>query len=664
MLENFMDIEEQKRRAQELREQLNYHNQRYYVQDSPEISDYDYDMMLRELEQLEAANPQLITSDSPTQRVGGEAVGLFEHVRHAVVMESLQDVFSREEVFSFDVKVRETEPDITYVVEPKIDGLSVSLEYENGLFVRGSTRGDGVTGEDVTANLRTIRSIPLKLNTSLDFIEVRGEVHIPHDSFLKIVEQQELNDEKSFKNCRNAAAGSLRQKNPKITATRGLDIFIFNIQRLEGASITTHSEGHMLLKSLGFKVIPDYKICHNIEAVFDEIKQIGDRRGSLPYDIDGAVVKIDALETRRQLGSTAKFPRWAVAYKFPPEEKETKLTAVDVNVGRTGVLTPTAVLEPVTLAGTTVGRATMHNQDFIDGLNVAIGDMVIVSKAGDIIPEIISVTKHNGGAPYKMPESCPSCGSPVFREEGEAALRCTNAECPAQLLRHLIHFSSRGAMDIDGLGPAIIEGLVSNGYVKSPADLYYLDASAVRDMERMGEKSVSNLITAIEKSKSAGLARLIYALGIRNVGQKAAKVIATRLKNMDRLFEVTAEELTSIDEIGGIIAQSVLEFFELQSTAHLISRLREADVLMDDNTETAVDTRFTGLTFVLTGTLPTYSRDEASHIIENFGGKVSGSVSKKTAYVLAGEEAGSKLVKAESLGVKIISEAQFNEMIK
>jgi DNA ligase (NAD+) len=664
MLENFMDIEEQKKRAQELREKLRYHNQRYYVQDSPEISDYDYDMMLRELEQIETANPQLITSDSPTQRVGGEAVGLFEPVRHDVVMESLQDVFSREEVFAFDVKVHETEPDITYVVEPKIDGLSVSLEYENGLFVRGSTRGDGVTGEDVTANLRTIRSIPLKLNTPLPFIEVRGEVHIPHDSFFKIVEQQELNDEKPFKNCRNAAAGSLRQKNPKITATRGLDIFIFNIQRLEGASIATHSEGHMLLKSLGFKVIPDYKICHNIETVFDEINQIGDRRGSLPYDIDGAVVKIDALQTRRELGSTAKFPRWAVAYKFPPEEKETTLTAVDVNVGRTGVLTPTAVLDPVTLAGTTVGRATMHNQDFIDALSVAVGDIVVVSKAGDIIPEIISVTKHNGGVPYKMPESCPSCGSPVFREAGEVALRCTNAECPAQLLRHLIHFSSRGAMDIDGLGPAIIEGLVSNGYVKSPADLYYLDVSAVKDMERMGEKSANNLITAIEKSKSAGLARLIYALGIRNVGQKAAKVIATRLKNMDRLFEVTAEELTSIDEIGGIIAQSILDFFELQSTTHLVTRLKDAGVLMEDNTETAADTRFEGFTFVLTGTLPTYSRDEASHLIENLGGKVSGSVSKKTAYVLAGEEAGSKLVKAQSLGVKVISEAQFDDMIK
>lgn len=660
-------MQEESRRAQELRTLINYHNNKYYVQDSPEISDYDYDMLLRELERIEAAHPELVTPDSPTQRVGGKALTLFEPVRHAVVMESLQDVFSRDEVYAFDARVRETEPELSYVVEPKIDGLSVSLEYENGVFVRGSTRGDGVTGEDVTANLRTIRSIPLRLNAALPFIEVRGEVHMPHDKFFKLVENQELNDEKPFKNCRNAAAGSLRQKNQKITAARGLDIFIFNIQRLEGAAVATHSDGHLLLKSLGFKVIPDYKICKNIDGVFAEIQRIGERRGSLSYDIDGAVVKIDQLDIRGRLGSTAKFPRWAVAFKFPPEEKKTKLVGIDINVGRTGVLTPTAVLEPVTLAGSTVGRATLHNQDFIDGLNVAVGDTVVVRKAGDVIPEIIGVAQNGGGIPYKMPQTCPSCGSPVFREQDEAALRCTNAECPAQLLRHLIHFSSRGAMDIEGLGPSIIEALVSNGFVKSPADIYYLDMEAIKGIERMGEKSVSNLFEAIEKSKSAGLARLVFALGIRNVGQKAAKLIAAEFRTMDKLFEVTRDELMSIDEIGAVIAQSTAEFFALASTAHLVKRLREAGVLMEDRAEApaeaTADTRFSSMTFVLTGSLPTYTRDEASHIIENFGGKVSGSVSKKTTYVLAGEDAGGKLTKAQSLGVEVINEAQFKEMI-
>lgn len=659
-----MDTEEIKRRLKELRDKLHYHNNLYYVKDNPQISDYEYDMMLRELEEIEAAHPELITPDSPTQRVGGKALGMFEPVRHEVVMESLQDVFSHEEVKAFDSRVRETEKEVTYVVEPKIDGLSVSLEYENGIFVRGSTRGDGVTGEDVTANLRTVRSIPLKLSESLPFIEVRGEVHMPHKNFFKLVEMQELNDEKPFKNCRNAAAGSLRQKNPKITAARGLDIFIFNIQRLEGAEIKTHSEGHELLKKLGFKVIPDYKICNTVNEAIAEIENIGARRGNLPYDIDGAVVKIDSFSTRQKLGSTAKFPRWAVAFKFPPEEKETKLKDIEINVGRTGVLTPTAVLEPVTLAGTTVGRATLHNQDFMDSLGVAVGDMVVVRKAGDIIPEIVSVTKHCGGEQFKIPKICPSCGSPVFREEGEAAFRCENAECPAQLLRHLIHFSSRNAMDIDGLGPAIIEALVSKGLVKSPADLYFLDMHTVENLERMGEKSAANLIDAIEKSKSAGLSRLIYAIGIRNVGQKAAKLLAAHYKTMDRLFEAAVDELVTIEDIGEVIAQSTVDFFKLNSTRHLVDRLREAGVEMKDETGEISDTRFAGLTFVLTGTLPTFTRDEASKIVEKFGGKVSGSVSKKTSYVLAGEDAGNKLVKAQALGVNIIDENKFNEMIK
>lgn len=655
---------EPEKRAEELRSLINYHNYRYYVLDSPEIEDYEYDKMLRELEEIETEHPELITSDSPTQRIGGSVLSMFDPVRHEVVMESLQDLFSYDEVAEFDKRVREIEKDITYVVEPKIDGLSVSLEYENGLFVRGSTRGDGVTGEDVTANLRTIRSIPLRLNSPIPFIEVRGEVFMPHEKFFKLVEQQELNGEKTFKNCRNAAAGSLRQKDPKITSARGLDIFVFNIQRIDGADLKTHSQGHELLKKLGFKVIPDYKVCTNIKQVVNEIENIGSRRGGLSYDIDGAVVKIDSYETRRRLGSTAKFPRWAAAFKFPPEEKKTRLLDIDVNVGRTGVLTPTAVLEPVTLAGTTVSRATLHNQDFIDGLNVAVGDIVVVRKAGDIIPEIIGVAQSSGGNAYKMPEVCPSCGSPVFREKGEAALRCTNADCPAQLLRHLIHFASRGAMDIDGLGPAIIETLVSRGMVRSPADLYYLDADEIVNIDRMGKKSASNLISSIEKSKNAGLARLIYAFGIRNVGQKAAKLIAGRFKTMDKLFSATQDELSQINEIGDVIAQSTFDFFRLKSTAHLVERLRSAGVLMEDTTENTSDMRFAGKTFVLTGTLPTYSRSEATKLIESFGGKVSGSVSKKTTYVLAGEDPGSKLAKAQSLGVEVISESKFKEMIR
>lgn len=651
-------------RANELREKLNYSNYKYYVEDDPEISDYEYDHLLRELEDIEKAHPELSTPDSPTKRVGGKALNDFSPVHHEVTMESLADVFSKEEVFAFDKKVRETEKGITYVVEPKIDGLSVSLEYENGVFVRGSTRGDGVTGEDVTENLRTVRSIPLRLKRDIPFIEVRGEVHMSHKNFNKLVEEQENNNEKTFKNCRNAAAGSLRQKNPKITAKRGLDIFIFNIQRLEGETITKHSDGHKLLKELGFKVIPDYKICNNIDDAFKEIENIGNRRGTLAFDIDGAVVKIDDFEERKRLGSTAKFPRWAVAFKFPPEEKKTKLLSIEINVGRTGVLTPTAILDPVTLAGSTVGRATLHNQDFIDNLGVSVGDNVIVRKAGDVIPEIVQVTEKLGQGVYKIPEICPSCGSPVFREEGESALRCTNAECPAQLLRHLIHFASRDAMDIDGLGPAIIEGLVNKELIKSPADLYYLSVDSIKTLERMGDKSATNLFEAIRKSKEAGLARLLYALGIRNVGQKAAKLIAEKYPSIDKLFEVKEQELSDIDSIGEIIAQSVFDFFKLESTQHIVRRLREANVVMEEETKQIEDNRFDGSTFVLTGTLPTYSRNEAAEIIENFGGKVSSSVSKKTTYVLAGEDAGSKLVKAQTLGLNIITEQQFKDMIE
>jgi DNA ligase (NAD+) len=657
-----MSIEDSKKRAEELREQLNYHSRRYYVEDNPEISDYDYDMMLRELEGIEAANPVLVTPDSPTQRVGGAAVNLFDEVRHEVPMESLQDVFSLGEVTEFDERMRASGSEISYVVEPKIDGLSVSLEYENGVFVLGSTRGDGLVGEDVTSNLRTVKSIPLKLARPLPFIEVRGEVYMPHASFLELVKGQELSDEKPFKNPRNAAAGSLRQKNPKITASRGLAIFVFNIQRIEGEEVTSHSQGHALLKSLGFTVVP-CRTCETIGQVHGEIEQIGGHRNGLPYDIDGAVVKIDSLALRRRLGSTAKFPRWAVAFKFPPEEKPTRLVDIEINVGRTGALTPTAVLEPVTLAGTTVARATLHNGDFISEKCVKPGDLVIVRKAGDVIPEIVSVAESGGGAPYKMPEVCPSCGSPVSREPDEAVLRCTNAECPAQLLRHLIHFASRDAMNIDGLGPAILESLVSNGLFKTPADLYHLTAESLIQLERMGEKSADNLLASIERSKNAGLARLLYALGIRQAGQKAARLIAERLRDMDRLFEVTQEELCSIDEIGGIIAESVVQFFALPATAHLIGQLKAAGVDMTAHLAQLTDARFAGMTFVLTGSLPTYTRDEASQLIEKYGGKTVASVSKKTSIVLAGEEAGSKLDKAIKLGVRVINEEEFKSMI-
>ena len=655
-----MDAEQLKERAEYLREKINLNNYKYYVEDNPDIDDYDYDLLLRELEELETEHPEFITTDSPTQRIGGKAVNLFTEVRHIVTMESLQDVFSKGEVLTFDERIFTAVGRTSYVVEPKIDGLSVSLEYENGVFVRGSTRGDGEIGEDVTANIRTVRSIPLKLRRAIPFIEVRGEVYMPHSSFLELLKRQELNDEKPFKNPRNAAAGSLRQKNPKITATRGLDIFVFNIQRLEGETIAQHSKGHELLKELGFRVVPNYKVCQTIDEALGVIEEIGSKRGSLPFDIDGAVIKIDDFSIRSRLGSTSKFPRWAVAYKFPPEEKQTKLCDIEINVGRTGALTPTAVLEPVTLAGTTVSRATLHNEDFIKEKGIRLGDIVTVRKAGDVIPEIVGVTQKNLTAPpYQMPQSCPSCGSPVQREEGEAVLRCTNAECPAQLLRHLIHFAARDAMDIEGLGPAIIELLVSNNLVASPADLFYLKMDDLAPLERMGKKSAQNLINAIEKSKESGLARLLFGLGIRQVGQKAAKLIAERLYDIDRLFTVAKEELCTIDEIGGIIADSVVTFFALKGTAHLIERLKTAGVNMQEAIKMLEDNYFAGMTFVLTGTLPNYTRDEATAIIEKLGGKVVGSVSKKTSLVLAGEEAGSKLDKALSLGVRVINEEEF-----
>lgn len=657
------DFEMAQKRAEELREQLNYHSRRYYEDDAPEIADDEYDGMLRELEELEAAHPELITPDSPTQRVGGRADSQFAPVTHAVAMESLQDGFSEDEVRDFDRRVREAVEAPQYVVEPKIDGLSVSLEYENGLFVRGSTRGDGQVGEDITVNLRTIRAIPLRIREALPFLEVRGEVYMPRESFVKLTEQQEIREEKPFKNPRNAAAGSLRQKDARVTASRGLSIFVFNIQQAEGKTLSGHRESLDYLKALGFQTVPFYSRYDDIEAVLREIRRIGEIRGTLPFDIDGAVVKVDRFTQREALGSTSKFPKWALAYKYPPEEKQTKLIDIEINVGRTGVLTPTAVLEPVLLAGSTVSRATLHNEDMIREKDIRLGDTVIVRKAGDIIPEVLSVVSHRPDAqPYEMPGLCPSCGAPVHREEGESALRCNNAECPAQLMRVLIHFCSRDAMDIEGLGPAVVELLVGQGLVRTPADLYRLRAQDVEPLERMGKKSAENLIEAIERSKKNDLSRLIFALGIRHIGQKAAKLLALRFGAMEALSKATAEEMEAIDGFGAIMAESAASFFALPQTADLLAQLRGCGVNMESMEQPRSDA-LAGKTFVLTGTLPTLTRAQATEMIEKRGGKAASSVSKKTSFVLAGEEAGSKLKKANDLGVPIITEEQFLDMM-
>ena len=655
-----MDALIAQKKIQELSELLRYHNRKYYIEDSPEIEDFEYDALLRELENLENEFPQFKREDSPTQMVGGAALKLFTPVIHTVKMESLQDVFSFDELRSFAEKI-DTER-TKFSLEPKIDGLSVSLEYSGGLFYRGSTRGDGIEGEDVTANLLTIKSIP----KVIDFdgqLEVRGEVYMPRDSFLKLVERQELNGEAPAKNPRNAAAGSLRQKNSKITAERELDIFVFNIQRIEGKEFKTHIESLDFLTSLGFKTLPSYKACETIEEAIEEIERIGNSRGEFSYDIDGAVIKVDNLDYRTELGSTAKYPKWAAAYKYSPEEKETVLKNIEIAVGRTGALTPTAEFDPIQLAGTTVSRATLHNEDFITSKGIAIGDTIVVRKAGDIIPEVLCVSKHSGADVYKMPSVCPSCNSPVSREEGEAVIRCTNADCPAQVLRHLIHFTSRDAMDIEGMGPAVLEQLVGAGVIAKIDDIYTLKAEDISSLERLGEKSAENLINAIENSKQNDLAKLIFAFGIRHIGSKAAKLISEHFGNMDAVLGATAEDFEAIEGFGGILAKSAAEFFSLSESKNMIQRLRESGLNMNSLKEVS-DTRFQGKTFVLTGTLPTYSRKEASDIIESFGGKVSSSVSKKTNFVLAGEEAGSKLDKAAALGVQIINEAEFNEMIK
>ncbi|MGE9970906.1 NAD-dependent DNA ligase LigA [Candidatus Pseudoscillospira sp. SGI.172] len=657
-------MNEQQEIAQ-LREELERANYEYYVLDQPTMSDFAFDRKLRRLEELETAHPELATPDSPTRRVGGKAAEGFEEVVHRMPLESLQDVFSLEELEEFDQRVRESVEGAVYDVEPKVDGLSVALEYENGVFVRGATRGDGRVGEDVTENLRTIRSIPMRLPEALPRLIVRGEVFMPRSVFARLNEERELRGQPLFANPRNAAAGSLRQLDPKIAAQRRLDILVFNIQYVEGKTFTEHVETLDYLKSQRFRVIP-HTICGSIAQCGGCIRAIGDGREEFDFDIDGAVIKVNSLSDRETLGSTAKFPRWAAAYKYPPEQKPSRVLDIVVQVGRTGVLTPKAVVEPVRLAGTTVTNATLHNQDFITEKDVRVGDTVLVQKAGEIIPEIVSVLKERrpeGTTPYFLPGRCPVCGSPVVRDEDGAALRCTGAECPAQLLRHLVHFASRDAMDIEGLGPAAVENLVSAGLLKAPGDLYHLRAEDVEPLDRMGKKSAENLIAAIDKSRQNDLSRLLFAFGIRQVGQKAAQVLARQFGSLDALAEAGAEALTAVPDIGAITAESLTAWFRDPQSRHLIETLKEAGVNMESRAQPVGD-QLAGLTFVLTGELTAFTRKEAGERIQALGGKVSGSVSKKTSYVVAGESAGSKLRKAQELGVPVLDETAFQALLE
>lgn len=656
---------EPKQEIEQLTKELERHNHLYYVLDRPEIADYEYDGMLRRLEALEAQYPEYASPISPTKRVGGEALSQFEKVRHTVPLESLQDVFSFEELREFDARVREQVADLEYTVEPKVDGLSVALEYVDGRFVRGATRGDGLIGEDVTENLKTIRSIPMTLDDAPSRLIVRGEVFMPKSVFETLNADREVRGEALFANPRNAAAGSLRQLDPKIAAARQLDILVFNLQLAEGIGFETHSQTLDYLRDHHFKVIP-YTCCRDMDTAETLVRRIDEGRYDLSYDIDGAVIKVNRLEDRRLLGSTAKFPRWAAAFKYPPEIKPTVVQDILVQVGRTGVLTPKAVVSPVRLAGTTVTNATLHNQDFISEKDIRIGDTVLIRKAGEIIPEILEVdyTKRPADAvPYHLPEVCPVCGAPVLRDEDGAAFRCTGAECPAQLARNLTHFVSREAMDIDGLGSAIVEQLISAGLVHTPADLYTLEREKVEQLERMGKQSTDNLLRAIENSKQNDLSRLLNAFGIRQVGTKAAKVLARTFGSLDALMAATEEELTEVPDIGAITAANLTRWFADSQSRDLIARLRKAGVNFESQ-EQIQDSRFTGMTFVLTGALSLFTRDEATAKIEAMGGKAASSVSKKTSYVVAGENAGSKLKKANELGIPVLSEQDFLEMLK
>lgn len=657
-----MDIRAQ---IEKLREEINRHNYLYHVLDDPAIDDFEYDALMKKLIKLEEEHPELKTADSPTARIGGAPLSSFAQVSHQVPLESLADVFSHEELRAFHKRMQTTVSHIEYTVEPKVDGLSVALIYENGVFTRGATRGNGLVGEDITENLKTIKSIPLKIDDAPELLIVRGEVFMPDAVFESLNEEREIRGEKLFANPRNAAAGTMRQLDPKVVSSRKLDMLIFRIMLVKGKDFTKDSETLEYLKEKKFKVIP-YKICGDLESCVAEINRLSEARDSFPFGIDGAVVNINSLSDRARLGSTSKSPRWAVAYKYPPEKKETVLKDITVQVGRTGVLTPRAIVEPVRLAGTTVTAATLHNQDFIDEKDIRIGDTVVVRKAGEIIPEVIEVVlskRPEYALPFKLPGVCPECGSPVTRDADGAAVRCTGAECPAQLLRNIVHFASKGAMDITGLGVSVAKLLIENGLISSAADLYYLKAEDIANLERMGKKSSENLISAIENSKSRGMAKLIAALGIRQVGEGASKALAGYFGSIDRLVEADIEELTGIRDIGAVTASFIKQWFENPQSRHLLSRLRVAGVDMTNRTQVS-DLRFKGQTFVLTGTMEKYSRQEAKEILERLGAKVSGSVSKNTTAVIAGENAGSKLEKAQSLGISFIDENAFYEMIE
>lgn len=655
------------KRIVELRTEIEYHNNRYYNEDNPEISDFEYDMLLRELEQLEKQFPQFYDENSPTHHVGGVRNTVFSSVEHKVAMQSLSDVFSKEELVDFVEKLEEKYgTGLKFSVEPKIDGLSVSLEYSNGVLLRGSTRGDGTTGEDVTENLKTVDGVPHFIKDAPEFLEVRGEVYMPNESFNRLNARQEAEGKPKFANPRNAAAGSLRQLDSAITASRSLSIYVFNIQQVVGREFKSHTEGLNYLKACGFNIVPDIKLISGAEEVFAHISQIGENREEYSYSIDGSVVKIDDLALRDKIGTTSKFPRWAVAYKFPAEEKETTVEDIYVQVGRTGAITPNALLTPVRIAGSTVSRAVLHNIDNIREKDIRIGDKVIVRKAGDIIPEIVrSIPEKRTGNEiiFEMPTVCPECGAPVVREGTEAAARCTGDNCPAQKLRNIEHFASRDAMNIEGLGPAVIEQLSDNNLIFDVADLYTLSKEDIASLERLGDKSADNLINAIENSKQNGLAKLLFGLGIRHIGARAAKLIAKHFTDIDKLISADKEEISSISDVGDKMALSIKEYFANEENLALVNRLKECGVKTTEDVQINENLLFEGLTFVLTGNLEGYSRNEAKEIIENLGGKASGSVSAKTDYVLAGEKAGSKLTKAKELGIKIITEDEFNEMI-
>lgn len=658
-----MDKEQIKSEYEQLCREAEQHNFNYYVLDDPTIEDDEYDRLMRRIKEIEAENPEIVSESSPTQHVGGYAINTFEKVTHEVQMGSLQDVFSKGELYEFDERVKKAVGKAVYCVEPKIDGLSVSLEYKDGIFTRGSTRGDGFVGEDITKNLKTIKSIPMELNEKIPFIEVRGEVYMPKADFEKLVRKQLENDEQPAKNPRNAAAGSLRQKDSRVTASRGLDIFVFNLQRIEGRELTCHSESLDYMKSLGFNVIDGYKTFDNIEDAVSRIMEIGKNRQSYSYDIDGAVIKVDNFELRNELGSTAKVPKWAVAFKYPPEEKETKLLDIEINVGRTGALTPVAVFEPVWLAGTTVSRAVLHNQDYIDSKDIRIGDIIAVRKAGDIIPEVVrSVSHAENSEPFVIPHICPVCHGKAQRAEDEAVIRCVNIDCPAQLLKNIEHFASRPAMNIDGLGEAVVKQLVENKLINTVADLYTLQQQDLEMLPGFAKVSASKLIANIENSKTNSPDRLLFALGIKGIGQKNAQLLMKHFGSIEKLSETSPEEISAVENFGDILANNIFTALHEPHMTELIERLKSYGVNTVYQSDVKSD-KLAGLTFVITGTLPDMTRDEAKTLIEQNGGKCSGSVSKKTSYVLAGEEAGSKLTKAQQLGVTVISQQQLIEMI-